>query len=108
MAGQENLKPFQKGDKRINRRGRPKDMAGLRKLAQSIAHEELEQKDGSLITVAEALMRKWAGSKDAKLQIKFIEYSYGKVPEPVEIGGPDGKDLVLTALVQPGYLDKLK
>lgn len=85
----ENLKPFEKGDKRINRRGRPKDLLGLRKLAQSIAHETLP--GDKAMTVAEALMRKWAGSHDARLQIKFVEYGFGKVPDAVELTGKDGE-----------------
>ena len=33
------LKPFVKGDPRINRKGRPKSFDALRSLAQEIAHE---------------------------------------------------------------------
>lgn len=99
---------FKPGDKRINRKGRPKSFDALRALAQQIAHKELSQKDGSLITVTEAIMQGWAASKDPRLQLQFIEIAYGKVPNPIEITGKDGKDLIPAALVKDGYLDKLK
>lgn len=79
-----NLKPFQKGDKRINRKGKPRDFAALRRLAQGIAHQELLQKDGSFATVAELILTGWASSKEPSLQIKFVEYAWGKVPSQVE------------------------
>jgi hypothetical protein len=88
MANEQNLKPFKKGDKRINRRGRPKSFDALRQLAQTIAHEDIS--DG--MTVTEAILRKWAGSKDPRLQMAFIEYAYGKPPQQVEnkVTGPNG------------------
>ena len=92
MANEQNLKPFTKGDKRINRKGRPRSFDALRQLAQEIAHEELLQKDGSTITVTQAILKKWAGSNDARLQMAFIEYAYGKPPQQVEnkVTGPNG------------------
>ena len=82
----EGKKPgtFTKGDKRINRKGRPKSFDALRALAQEIAHEELQQKDGSTLTVTQAILKKWAGSNDARLQMAFIEYAYGKPPQQTE------------------------
>jgi hypothetical protein len=38
MANPSPSKPFAKGDKRINRKGRPKTFDALRQLAQTIAH----------------------------------------------------------------------
>ena len=57
------LKPFVKGDPRINRKGRPKSFDQLRSLAQQIAHEVAKAGgepviiDGHSVTVAEAIMR---------------------------------------------------
>lgn len=101
----ESKKPgtFTKGDKRINRKGRPKTFDALRALAQTIAHEDIS--DG--MTVTEAILRKWAGSKDPRLQLQFMEVAFGKVPSPVEIGGKDGKDIPIV-VVQPGLLEVLK
>jgi len=72
----------------INRKGRPKSFDALRKLAQQIAHEEVTDKKGETLTVIEVIMRQWA--KDPKLQAKFIEYAFGKVPDAVELSGKDG------------------
>ncbi len=91
MANEQNLKPFKKGDARINRKGRPKNFDGLRALARDIADEELVSGDGAVkMTAVEAILRKWASSGNPQLQKQFIEVAYGKVPDQVEVTGKDG------------------
>ena len=84
----ENRKPgtFQKGDPRINRKGRPKNFDALRKLAQTIGNE-LTLKDGELVekTTIERILRKWALSNEPVLQKAFVEIAYGKVPDNLNI-----------------------
>jgi len=75
---------FQKGDKRINRKGRPKSFDALRALAQQISHEAVEVGDKRL-TVTEAILRQWAQSKNPILQKQFIEIAFGKVPDNMEL-----------------------
>jgi hypothetical protein len=75
---------FKKGDPRINRKGRPKSFDALRELAQQIAHEAVIVGDKKF-TVAEAILRQWAQSKNPQLQRAFIEIAYGKVPDNVEV-----------------------
>jgi hypothetical protein len=95
-------KGFVKGDKRINRKGRPKSFDALRALAQQIAHEEATKSngqplviDGHVVTVAEAIMRQWATSKDPRLVQAFIQYAFGKVPDKQELTGRDGAAVTL-------------
>lgn len=97
MAGRvQNLKPFEKGDARINRKGRPKDFTGLRALAQAISHEEALSGgqplvvNGKVVTVAEAILRQLAQSKNPKERELFLAIAFGKVPNPVEVSGKDG------------------
>ena len=92
MANPASLKPFQKGDPRINRKGRPKSFDALRELAQMIAHERagVISRDGHELTVAEAILRQWAQSKNPQLQRAFIEIAFGKVPDRTELTGADG------------------
>ena len=86
---EQNLKPFVKGDKRINRKGRPRSFDALRELAQQIGHETVTIGDRQ-ITVTEAILRQWAQSKNPQLQRAFIEIAYGKVPDRTELTGADG------------------
>jgi hypothetical protein len=105
MANNENLKPFKKGDKRINRKGKPKSFLALRELAQQIAHEEMLQNDGSARTVTELILRKWAGSNDPRLQMAFVEYAFGKVPAQSEISGKDGESIKTEGKIIIEYAD---
>src|SRR6266567_4346751 len=77
-------KGFVKGDPRINRKGRPKSFDQLRKLAQQIADEEVTDRRGEKIRLAEAILRSWAESKEPMLQKSFMEYAFGKVPDKIE------------------------
>jgi len=95
MAGKDNLKPFTKGDKRINRKGRPVTFDALRTLAQEISHETIPGKDGNPYTVAEAILRKWATSPNPALQMKFIEVAFGKVPEEMKLSGDVSGEVVI-------------
>ena len=85
------LKPFVKGDPRINRKGRPKSFDALRELAQEIAHETAQAGgqdvvvNGHKVTVSEAILRQWAMSKNPQLQRAFIEVAYGKVPDALDV-----------------------
>lgn len=86
----DNLKPFKKGDPRINKAGRPKSFDQLRTLAQEIAHEVAKDKTGNEVvvsgkraTVAEMILRQMA--TDPKRQQQFIEVAFGKVPQPIEM-----------------------
>ena len=82
--------PFVKGDKRINRKGRPKNFDALRKLAQQISHEAIKTEDGETITVIEDLLCKLAKSADVRAQMEFIEIAFGNAPQPVEVSGKGG------------------
>lgn len=77
-----NAKPFTKGDKRINRKGRPKSFDQLRKLALQLAHEETETKQGEM-TAVEIILRQMM--QDKKQREIFLQYAYGKVPDELNV-----------------------
>ena len=94
-------KGFTKGDPRINRKGRPKSFDAFRELAQSIAHEGAQTGgqplviNGHAVTVAEAILRSWATSKNPQLQRAFVEVAFGKVPDRTELSGVEGGKIII-------------
>ncbi len=101
----ENLRPFVKGDVRINRKGRPKNFDALRSLAKMIANEKVQTKDGlTAMSRVELILRQWATSGIWQLQKQFMEVAYGKVKDEIELSGPDGKPIQIADLSE----DELK
>ena len=88
---------FTKGDKRINRDGRPKNSTDLSALFRRIGSEVATKKngepitgpDGRPMTVLEAIARQWA--QNPKQQGDFVDRAYGKVPQRQEHTGADGE-----------------
>lgn len=80
----------------INRKGtKMRDFASFRAAAIKVANEEIEAKtsDGKKIKmpVYEAILRTWAQSKDPRLQMAFVAYAVGNVPNVIngdQEGGP--------------------
>jgi hypothetical protein len=88
----DNLKPFVKGDKRINRNGRPKSFDALRKLAVKIAGETIPGASGEDITRIEAMLKVMSSSKNPADKALFLAYAYGKPKEQMDIT-TDGEKL---------------
>jgi hypothetical protein len=74
------LRPFTKGDSRINRTGRPKGFDEMRKVAISIMCETVTLSNGRRVSCAEAILRSWLASPEPMLQKLFLEYCFGPVP----------------------------
>ena len=110
MANNTGRGTFQKGDPRINRKGRPKDFDALRELAQQIAHETATKDgqplviEGHIVTVSEAILRSWARSGNAQLQRAFIEVAFGKVPDKLDLTSGGEKIAVVSVGID---VDKL-
>lgn len=98
-------RPFVKGDGRINRKGRPRSFDQFRALAQKISGEKLILPSGSAMTVAEAILRSWAKSKEPQLQRAFIEFVFGKVPDRLETTGLENKQVLRLCFAheEPGF-----
>ena len=89
------LKPFVKGDARINRHGRPRGFDLARKLAQQIAHEEVTLSNGQKMSVVEAILRSWVLSKEPALQRAFVEIAFGKVPDTPAVNPLENKTTLI-------------
>ena len=102
---------FRKGDPRIWKHGRPKSFDALRALGQEIAHETAQQGgqdvilNGHKVTVAEAILRQWAMSKNPMLVKAFMEITFGKVPENINIDSKINSFSVLVYLPDNGRSD---
>ena len=100
MANPSSLKPFVKGDPRINRKGRPKSFDKLRELAQQIANEPATNKNGQpiiindkIVTQIEAMMRQMI--KDPKRSALFLKYAWGEPKAEIELTGKGGGPLII-------------
>ncbi len=92
VAGEQRKKlsgrPFVKGDPRCNRKGRPRHFDDFRAFGLKLAQKKInDPKTGEELTFAEALIRKMATSDEPALIKLFIEYTFGKVPDKVEMSG---------------------
>ena len=86
-----DLIPFVKGDKRINRKGRPRSFDALRKLAIKIAGETIPNPQGEDYTRIEEMLRVLTSSKAAPAdRALFLAYAYGKPKDEIALSG-DGK-----------------
>lgn len=75
---------FIKGDKRINRHGRPRSFDALRKLAIRIAGENVPESE---VTRVEAMLRVMSSSRNPADRALFLAYAFGKPKEQVELSG---------------------
>lgn len=95
MANNNNLKPFKKGDPKINRNGRPRRSDLFRQQALEILCEPMLI-DGKPIGMSrlEYLLREWLNSGVFKKQLAVIQYAYGKVPNNPPFNGRDAQIVV--------------
>lgn len=87
-------KPFQNGDKRINRKGRPKDGKRLSKYVQAFL---LEQIDADGFIRLDSILMQMANSKFPADRKELLERAYGKVREEIELSGNQNKPIAIKA-----------
>ena len=82
MSNPHPLNQFVKGDKRINRKGRPRSFDALRKLAVKIAGENVPESE---VTRIEAMLRVMSSSRNPADRALFLAYAYGKPKDEVDL-----------------------
>ena len=80
MANTQNLKPFQKGDPRINRRGRPRKSDLIAELAKSLLEEPVENGQDNQTITRPRIYPEWLESGSFQKKLAVIQYAYGKIP----------------------------
>lgn len=89
------LKPFVKGDPRINRRGRPKSFLQLRKRILVFLAEQADDASGTRL---DAILLELA-ARDPKA---LLEFGFGKVPSAVDVNANlTSQPLKLYSVVSP-------
>ena len=99
----DNLKSFKKGDKRINRKGRPPKLPQLDKLLDAVLGEE---KEG--ISAAEVILkalRLKATKGDVRAAEVLLDRAYGKASQKVE---QSGETTIRTIIAAPEVADTIK
>lgn len=109
MNGQpkEVLKPFKKGDQRINRKGRPPVLPDLKNVIAKILSEEKNEMTG-LEAVIRALLIK-AIKGDTRAAQELLDRYYGKSTQPIDhtTGGEKIQPLKIE-VTKPEYAEELK
>jgi hypothetical protein len=93
MANNENLKPFKKGDTRINKKGRPPKLPKLDELMA-----ELLGKEDKGVTAAQKILKALyakALAGDVRAAELLLDRGFGKVKQDHEHTGADGKAIEL-------------
>lgn len=89
---------FRRGDRRINKGGKPKSFQAFRVICQRVLSElttvDVEGRKRA-ITRAEKLARDWADSKEPTLQRALAEYAFGRVPDKLDVDLGERTVLVL-------------
>ncbi len=86
---------FVKGDKRINRGGRPRSFDALRKLAIKIAGETIPNPQGVDYTRIEAMLRVLTSSKAPADRALFLAYAYGKPKEEINLSASGAVKIIV-------------
>jgi hypothetical protein len=99
VANNENLKPFKKGDPKINRKGRPPKLPKLDELMAEVLGKEDDKGMTAAQKILKALYTK-ALAGDVKAAEILLDRGFGKVRQSHSLTGEDGNPVEVKHLFE--------
>lgn len=87
MGGESNLRPFTKGDPRINRKGQPRKLPSLDKLLVEVLGDENDP-DSEISKILKALTKRAVSKYGDRAAEILLDRAFGKPKQQMDINIP--------------------